>query len=223
MTSTRDRFEPWLSECLRIRYPELEPPLLAAIGAYDSIKRVRQVTPELLEPIVSAASSSRRPLYENASDFLANLTGHFEEARSAVWEMAHHPKSHVRFNAILCVGRTTPPDFVLAVLRHGLVDGSSRVRWKAADWAGRLRLRELVPELEQAVEAETNEKARGTIEFELKLLRDGYIIEEEPDGGYLVTTFVPDGISTMYVSAADLEAKGVEGIIRDRLSSPLYR
>ncbi len=103
MGSTRSSFEPWIETSLRPRYPELEAPLLAAIDAFDAIQEQNRVSLELLGPIIDAASSSRRPLYENATEFLGALTGRFEEAREAVTRMSRDPKSQVRFNAILSV------------------------------------------------------------------------------------------------------------------------
>src|SRR5205823_314602 len=148
-----------------------------------------RTSPEWLAPIVNAASSSRVPLYENATSLLSELTEHFPAACDAVANMAQATRSRVRFNAILCLGRSTPPSLTLQILRQCLRDKSARVRLKAADWAGRLRLRKIVPDLEEAAARERNANARRTIEFELKLLRDGYILEPGSDEGLMITTF----------------------------------
>ena len=76
----------------------------------------------LLAPIVEAASSSRRPLYENATGFLGKLTKEYPLARDSVEKMAADARSHVRFNAILCLQEATPVEFTLRLIRQVLRD-----------------------------------------------------------------------------------------------------
>jgi hypothetical protein len=215
MTSAREKYEPWLRDFLRKRYPELESPLRAAIEAFDSIEQRQQIDGELLRPIVEAASSSRRPLSENATSLLGKLTERYGEARDAVAKMSKNTRSHVRFNAILCLCKSTPLLFSLDLIRRGLRDTSARVRAKAADWAGRLRAQEVVLDLEQALAQETIESARSTIEFELKLLRDGYILEPDQDDGFQVTTHSHDGVAGRWIKRSELEQRGIHAIVAD--------
>src|SRR5262249_42283979 len=175
----------------------------------------------LLAPIVEAASSSRRPLYENATSFLGKLTAEHRLARESVERMAADARSHVRFNAILCLKKAMPLEFTLRLIRQGLRDRSANVRGKAADWAGRLRVREVVPDLEAALAAEKNAKAKQTIEFELRLLRDGYILEENKDGTFCVTAFTPNGCGSRYFQRTEIEQRGIEGIVAEFASDPL--
>lgn len=215
MKSTRADYERYAADYFRERCPELESPLLDAIDAYDKIRGKKRLNPKLLAQIVKAAKSSRRPLYENATDYLGNLTRNHPAARSAVEQMAIDPRSQVRFNAILCLTKSTPRSFTLRILRQGLRDKSARVRRKTADWAGRLRIHELVPVLEEALAIEKNAKAKATIEFELRLLRDGYILEGARDGGFEVTTFSSDGVAGRWVSRSELKRLGIKAIVAD--------
>jgi hypothetical protein len=128
MKKTRAEYEPWLRDYLRKRQPDLVPPLLAAIDAFDAIQDENRLYESLLAPIVGAASSSRRPLYENATVFLGKLTTEYALARESVEKMAVDSRSHVRFNAILCLENATPLDFTLRLLRQGLRDKSAKVR-----------------------------------------------------------------------------------------------
>jgi hypothetical protein len=221
MTKTRAYYEPWLRDYLRKRQPDLEPQLLAAIDAYDTIQQENRLDAGRLAPIVAAASSSRRPLYENAAEFLGKLTGKYALARESVEKMAVDSRSHVRFNAILCLKKATPLDFTLRIIRQGLRDKRANVRGKAADWAGRLRIREVVPDLEAAFAVEKNKKARETIEFELRLLRDGYILEQEKDGTFCVTAFTPNGCGSRWFKKTEIEQRGMEAIVAQFASDPL--
>jgi hypothetical protein len=221
MKSTRAEYEPWLRDYLRKRYPDLEPAILAAIDAFDTIKIDKRLNQELLAPIVEAASSSRRPLYENATGFLAKLTGDYAEAHEAVAKMSQDSRSHVRFNSLLCLAKATPLAFTLRLIRQGLQDKSSIVRQKAADWAGRLRLREVVLDLEEAFGKEQNAKVKATIEFELKLLRDGYILKPDPDGGFWITAFTPNGTGSRRVEQTEFERRGIQAIVAEIAVDPL--
>jgi hypothetical protein len=82
MKKTRAAYEPWLRDYVRKRQPDLEPPLLAAIDAFDTIQDKHRLDATLLAPIVEAASSSRRALYENVTGFLGQLTGEYALAQA---------------------------------------------------------------------------------------------------------------------------------------------
>jgi len=178
MASIHDKYDSWFATYLEPRYPELVAPLRAALDAYDRIQRQKRIDSADLQPIVDVARSHRRPLYENASNLLEALTADHREARDAVAEMAKDRKAQVRFNAIICLGRRTPREFCVNLLCQALSDKSARVRQKAADWAQRLDLSEIVPDLERALSNETHAGAKRTIEFGLRLMRDGYILDD---------------------------------------------
>jgi len=219
MGSTRDRFEPFLARVIRTRYPDVEVLLTAAFDAYDAIVEAGAVTPDLLAPIVASVESSRRPVYENTVDLLRRLSENHGAALAAIEKLARDRRAHVRFNAILCLGKETPGDFTLSILRAGLRDKSARVRQKAADWAGRLRSRDMVPDLAEASKVEADPKTRETIEFELRLLRDGYIIEPAEDGVFSITTHSRSGVRGCHVTQATLEQRGIEAIVAE-LAAP---
>ncbi len=217
MKQTRTRFERWLEGSLTKRSAELEKLLFAAIDAYDIILDENRLDAALLAPIVEAACDSHALLYENVPRFLGKLTAESPLARESVERMAVDSKSHVRFNAILCLRKETPPDFTLRLLQQGLRDKSSRVRTKAADWAGRLLVAELVPDLEAAFAKEKHETTKGTLEFELRLLRDGYILEpdEDDDDHFSITVRIPNGTRGGWVSRSELDQRGIQAIVAE--------
>lgn len=220
MKMAREIYDSYLRE-LREKRPQDEPVMRAAIEAFDAIQAGGKVTQLLLEPIVQAASDSRKMLFQIPVNFLQQLTGRHEEAREAVSRMAVAKRSHTRFNAIMCIGKAAPLSFKLELLRQGLRDKSSSVRLKAADWAGRQRLRELVPELVQALAAEVNDKARKAIEFNLLLLRDGYILETVKDGTVRVTAFTAYGCGARWFEQTEIDRRGIEAIVAEFASDRL--
>ncbi len=72
-----------------------------------------------------------------------------------------------------------------------------------------------MPELTAAAEAEQNEKARESVKFELKLLRDGYILTETDDDRYTLTVASRSGVTSRFVDRADLEGRGIEAVVRE--------
>jgi hypothetical protein len=221
MPSKREEFEPWLNEYLRKRHPELEDALMTAVDAFDSIIANDRIDDELLTRIVDAASSDRVPLYSNATDLLRELAPDWQEVRDAILRMANVSRRHVRVNAIHCLGKSTPRDFVLGLLRHSLHDKSSNVREAASVTAVRLRLTELVPDLAHAVGRESSSEVKERMERDLVLLRDGYIIRpEEKSGWWYVTTRCHNGIISRTVSQAELDKTGIDAIVTELARSP---
>jgi hypothetical protein len=126
--------------------------------------------------------------------------------------MFESKQSHVRFAALCCLLPNTPGDITHRLLRGGLSDKSSRVRWKAAQMVGDFERKEFLPELEAAFSRETNLKARGEIELHLRLLRDGHIVKPSEPAGFYVTVRVKNGISSGYVTEEAMKEKGVDAV-----------
>lgn len=212
MPLSRERYESWIASRLEPRFPELAARLRASLDALERIRAQERIDPPDLDPLVDLLRSSRRPLYENGADLLRELTAERAEVRDVVAELARDNKAHVRFNAILCLSDLTPREFSVTILRQALSDSSARVRQKAADWALRLKLGELVPDLERASLHEKQAANKKTIDFSLRLLRNGYVVEEV--GGDSVSITVPrkGSIVGRYFSRAEFEAKGAAAL-----------
>lgn len=219
MKTERERFEPWLQSYLRPRYPELEEPILRAIDAFDAIQETGRITPDRLAPIIDAVQSPRTPLSENASNLLSRLTGHYSEACNALQVLSHHSQSHVRFNAIISTGNSTPCPLALQIVREGLRDKSSRVRTKAADWILRRRFRECISDLEAALALEKHAETRETIDCGLRLLRDGYILGDERGGRVSVWVLLPDDSQCSskggFIDQSELAKRGIDVIVQE--------
>jgi hypothetical protein len=186
---------------------------MAAVDALDVVQQTDELHPKLLRPILDAVSSSRRPLYENTCEFMRILSAKWPEANDGILAMSQSTKAHVRFNAILCLGKSTPATTVERVLKSGLLDKSSRVRRKAADWIGRLRKRELLHEWAVALSSERDAKVRSTMDFELRLLRDGYILKPAQGGRFRVTVRTEDGcVKVAPVREESVLTRGIDAI-----------
>jgi DNA-binding transcriptional ArsR family regulator len=215
-TTFRERYADWLKLVLK-RYPDVKRPLLASIDAYESCRGRKTITRDMLAPIVAAASSKRSPLRGSSTDFLAEFTWKHPAARDAVREMAASPDAKARFNAVLSVGRGSPRDFRIAVLRQVIADKCAAVRWRAAESAAWVHdLVELLPDLQRAFAAETNLKTKQTLDHAVRILRDGHIAEREQDGKWRLNYRGPQGESvTFWADPAEVSRDGFQAVIAE--------
>lgn len=220
--SKRSQHEKWFKERRGPRNPQDEAELLAVADAYDAAQRSGRLSKQQLQVVVEGASSPRGLVWNGAADLLKLLAERFGDASQALVQMSNSPKAHVRFCALCCLGKKTPTETVHALIKAGLTDKSSQVRWKAADRAHSLQLVELVPEITAAFHAEKHAKTRSTIEFELRLLRDGYILEQCSDRQFLLTvSYHPGGFRARYISNKEMKAEGIDAIVAKMRNSKL--
>lgn len=216
MSTMMARYEQRVRENCRNR-PELIEPLLMALAAYDRLKS--GTVPDRfradLDLIRQTASDRRRPLYDMATQLLAEIAEISADARAAIELMMQAPQSHIRFNGIVSLSAEAPRDFSQRVIAAGLRDKSIRVRKKAADWAYRMQLLEAIPDLAEAYAIESNSKLRDSMEFYLRMLRDGYVLKHEGTTTiHLTIAFGRGGICSCRISEAELTMRGVEEIVR---------
>ena len=205
-----------IPEYVRPYRPELESALAVAIKSLGTDSTVAEAT---IESVVDAASDKRAAVYEIGSTVLGELAESDHRAMSAIQKMALSEHAHVRHNALLCLTNETARSAALAIMRGALSDKSSRVRCKAADWAGRLKAQALVPDLARAMLAEAHHETRRVMNNELRLLRDGYITQPTEGGGTAVTFDAsPGGRITRWVKNELIDQIGIEAVVK-RLSA----
>ena len=211
--SKRAEYKEWLDHGYTgPRNPGDKEALLKVAGAFDAVQRDGKLTKNRLQTVVNGVSSKKALVWDGSSTLLMFLSEQFPEAATAILELSRSKQGHVRFNALCCLGKPTPPDVVDAAIRSGLTDKSSRVRWKAAQQAHVLNRVNLVPDITAALEAERHAKTRESLDLSLKLLRDGYTLEEQKDGRFFLTVSYRGGFCCRYVSANEMKSLGVEAI-----------
>lgn len=120
--------ERWIREFLRKRRPHLESAYRTAWEGFRRSLRSGRLTEADLAEVVSAARAKEAALWENATGWLATLARDHPEAQQAVRAMATDKLSHVRFNALRCLGSRSPRPLLLDVILLAINDKSSRVR-----------------------------------------------------------------------------------------------
>ena len=122
--------------------------------------------------VIIAASSHRVSMYETGAKILSQLAEYDSASLQAVSELARSPDARIRHNAILCLTKDVPARVSAEVIVSALSDTSSRVRRKAADWAGRLGLALALPAIEQALDIEPHYETRVVLAAEVARLRN---------------------------------------------------
>jgi hypothetical protein len=150
--------------------PDLVPDLLAAL---ESISTHTPSTARVLESTLKAVSSHRVPVYETASYILGDLASFDTRATASLLNLSRSQDARVRHNALLCLREETPNAVTLEMITLALTDASSRVRRKAADWAGRLKLHAALPAIKQALDKEIHAETRAVMAFEVGRFSDG--------------------------------------------------
>lgn len=153
MMYDRDYVEQFVSRFVRSARPEIEAPLLAV---FDALSAGTKISPQLLETLADAASDRRAHVYDISTRFLGEIAVNDKNALVTIQGMTASSHAHVRHNAILCLTSEMDAEVCLEIIRHGLRDKSVLVRRKAADWAQRMLLTTVAPDIRVALKTEAN-------------------------------------------------------------------
>jgi hypothetical protein len=198
----------WVDTYLKPRYPELVPLYTEACSIASEARASGRLTAPRARRLIELASSARTPLGENVAGMLGELAAAMPEAQDAIAALAEARQVHGRINALVAI-----ESFPVGPRHHRLIgmllrDRSRRVRGLAADKAVSFGLKELLPELNQAVEAETNPELRDELEGQVALLRDGYRVRARDDGSMWVTCRKGRGVVSRFFSLGQFESEG---------------
>jgi len=215
MGTQRQQYEQWFAKRRGPRHIEDERASLEAADAYDEICRSGKLSQPLVKILLNAVESPRALVWNCGVDLLKKLMKTWPEIALEILQVQKNSSSTVRFNAMCCVDDSMPRQTATEMIEMGLGDKSGRVRWKAAQQAEWLNVSDAIPLLTQAVEAEKNAKVRASLQHSLRLLKDGYILDKQVDGTYSLWLRVRDGHSGRSVTKSELDAKGIDTIIRE--------
>lgn len=189
-----EQIESWIREYIIPHRPELEEPFRAAFEGFKRITSSKVVDQEALDAIIHATSSKSLILADNSITFLIDLVPEFEEVREAVIRMYADKKMHVRFNALRSLSSKAPRNFSMSLLKRGLNDNSYKVRKFASHKIRTLRMEELIPIMEETLLREENPDAKSEINYNLRLLRDGYCLRNFGHQGLYLWIQTQDGV-----------------------------
>jgi hypothetical protein len=195
--SIAERYREWLRN-----FPE-EPAdrmamALAAIDAFEACER--HVTAANLRPLVIAASSSHKLVFETGCNLLVRLAARHSEAQQCLSQMARDKIATARFHAVAYLDEELPEALRREIVQLALGDRSAKVRQKGIEGAERFKFTEFLPRLEEIQRTETIKSVQRSLAFHIPLLRDGYLFERSEDGaGYYLTVRGPGSVGGPFI------------------------
>jgi hypothetical protein len=167
MVYDRTYIQEYLERFVSPKSRALERSLLAV---FDALSFGSEVSREDLDATAQGASDKRENVYHVGTEFLGEIAKKDERAMLLIREMSDAKQAHIRHNALLCLNSEIPTHESVSIIQKSLADKSSRVRAKAADWAYRLGLRVLVPDLKAALRIEGDEEVAQELRGSLREL-----------------------------------------------------
>ncbi|HEX4611344.1 MAG TPA: hypothetical protein VH092_24335 [Urbifossiella sp.] len=155
---------------------------VCALDAYEALAGRADVTAEEIAPVVEAARSPAFVSWDIGLRFLCRLGARYEVARQAMRELAQGSHAKLRGWTVASLHDRLPKESCLEMVRRGLTDRSRGVRMAAAGAGLWLLLRELLPDLDAAIQAEQHPITRLELERSTGLLRDGFFLYPGPGG-----------------------------------------
>ncbi len=169
---------------------------LAAIDAFEGNESKMALDALEIEPLVRAASSSHKLVYETGCNLLVVLARTHQEAQQCLLEMAQSKSATARFHAVAFLDHKLPEQLRIMVIEFALRDRSAKVRWMAVQQIERFGMSAFLPRLLEMKETDQEESVQKSLDYHIPLLRDGYRIEPAKDGsGFYLTARYPDGSS----------------------------
>jgi hypothetical protein len=210
-------YRTWIDEYLV--EPQKRKLALGALDAFERLENATSISNSEIVPILEAAECRFVRVWEIGAHLLSKLAAKHSAAQEALLIMLRNRKAEVRFQSIALLGGSSiPPSFAAHLIRLALRDKSYQVRGKVAEAACQLGLTEMLPDLQESLDAEKHPIARQALEFAVALLRDGYLLQRH--GGKLTNVWVRREREHGYaisvpITDDDLKAGKLDSIIAD--------
>ncbi len=156
---------------------------------------------------------SHKKLRDQAGEWLMRVTHYFEAARHEMFRVMEQEGEESRLQLIKAIWKNMPPrSTTIALLQQGLADPCERVRYVAVDRIRACDIRELLPQLEEQRQMETEPKIQRFIDFTTALMEDGFYVEQKPDSeDYLVSVNIGSGgVSSRSIPADEYSPAAVQ-------------
>ena len=157
------------------------------------------------------AQSRRAPLGENAAALLGQLHERHPAVGCAIRTLADGRKLHERINALVALSSCECGPLHVELLGSALEDASARVRTLAADKIVQFRLRELAPELNAAIERESDPVTKGELQICSQWLLRGFAVRTLGDRVW-VSCLTSTGTVGKHFAASEFETLGQEWV-----------
>ncbi len=146
--------------------------------------------------------------------FLSRLAYHFEDAKKIFDKLACDNDSKIRFNAVTLLLCNPPDDVVLNVIEKCINDPSKKVRKKVADVCERIDNTEILNLLERQYNIEKDDSVKDSLLFSIRLLKNGYILEERDENTFDLLVKTNDGLTGIIISKEKLGNYGIDILVK---------
>jgi hypothetical protein len=192
-----ERFREWLRNFPTVPAERMAM-ALAAIEAFEAFERRSSAAD--LRPLVMAASSSHKLVFETGCRLLVRLAAHHTGAQQCLSEMAKDKNATARFHAAAYLDDELPEALRREIVHQALSDRSAKVRQKGIEGVERFKFTDLLSRLEEMQRTETNEGVRRSLALHVPLLRDGFLLEPSEDGaGYYLIVRGPGSVGGPFI------------------------
>jgi hypothetical protein len=191
-----------------------------AFDAWDAAAVASSVTLQELDPILQLAKHANLWPRGKGLGLLILLAQVHEAARQALLSLLDSKKALTRWQCITHIDyyrvKDLPREFIEQIIRKGLDDRVPRTRQAAADLMMRYQRKDLLSLLEKKLALQKDEKTIRSFQFVIPLVRDGYFLEEEPDGGLRLISWTPYSVGSGPVSKQDATPEKIKKMIAEK-------
>lgn len=178
---------------------------IAAIDAYEYCSQASTLTSGDLAPLVAAAASAHKLVFETGASLLAALAETRVEAQQSFRQLSECRGVTARFHAVAYLSSRMPESLRLEIVTRALTDKSPRVREKGIEQAEQFGFKQLLPHLEEMERCENHGGVLASLQLHLPLLRDGYWLRPcDGEGDYQLSVRCDNGdVVSVFIAAED--------------------
>jgi hypothetical protein len=175
--------------------------MAAALAAVDAVEAYeRDGTAASLAPLVLAACSPHKLVFETGCNLLVKLATRHPETRCYLLLMARDKNATARFHSVAYLKSELPEELRLEIVTLALGDRSAKVRQKGIERAEEFGFKQFLPRLEEMQRTETDGAVLRSLAFHLPILRDGFLLKPSGDGkGYYLTVRGPTSLGGPFI------------------------
>lgn len=190
----------------------------AALKALERSLGEGNPTEKDIEPVVAAARSSHKGVFDVGGTALALLAERFVVAREALSDMVSSKDWKHRLVAISYARPSFPRPFLIELLRRGLQDASERIVQKAAERCADAGLTELEADMTTAEGAARDKTTREWVSLMKDLARQGYAVRPKGRGEYELVVKGSRGTSYQDIEKKDLAPARLKRLVEEARS-----
>lgn len=194
-----------------------------ALDAWDLAAVRPTLSATDLEPLLKAAKHANLLPRRIGISLLTLLAQVHEAARQALLTLLDSKRAVTRWQCITHIHsyriKNLPKEFIEQIIRKGLDDRLPRTRQAAADLMMCYQRKDLLSLLENKLAVEKDAATVKSFQFVIPLVRDGYFLEEEPDGQLRLTSWTPYSVGSQPISKEDATSDKIKKIIAEDWAS----